>query len=191
MTYCCHSYFAIIKKNQKEAENSMCEVYEKCPVLENDKYLLRLVDITDAKDLLKVYSDVKAVPYFNSDNCHGDDFFYKTFERMLDVVKYWLWEYERKGFVRWSIIDKSSKEVIGTMELFNRASKDYFNKCGLLRLDLRSDYENQNCIFTILSIIKSTTFDLFQCSMIATKALNAMLQRIIYTFSNIITFKFK
>ena len=148
----------------------MKEVYEQCPILDNDKYLLRLVDIGDAKDLLKVYSDEKAVPYFNSDNCNGDDFFYKTHERMQDAVNYWIFEYERKGFVRWAIIDKSSNEAIGTIELFNRKSKDYFNSCGLLRLDLRSDYENQDCIFSILSIIIPSTYNLFNCNMIATKA---------------------
>lgn len=156
----------------------MKEVYEKCPVLENDKYFLRLVDIEDAKDLLKVYRDEKAVPYFNSDNCNGDNFFYQTFERMQEAVKYWIWEYERKGFVRWSIIDKHRNEAIGTIELFNRTSKDYFNACGILRMDLRSDCENQNCIFAILSIIISTTYDLFHCNMIATKAAPFATERI-------------
>ena len=46
----------------------MKEVYIECPAFEDDNYLLRLVEIEDAKDLLKVYSDEKAVPYFNSDN---------------------------------------------------------------------------------------------------------------------------
>jgi RimJ/RimL family protein N-acetyltransferase len=154
------------------------EVYEKCPVLENEKYLLRLVEVEDAKDLLNVYSDERAVPYFNSDNCNGDNFYYKTLERMQEAIKYWLWEYERKGFVRWSILDKQSQEVIGTIELFTRNSKDYFNTCGLLRLDLRNDYENQNSIFAILSIIIVTTFDLFHCDMIATKAAPFATERI-------------
>lgn len=148
----------------------MKEVYEECPVLENDNYILRLIDIEDAKDLLKVYSDEKAVPYFNSDNCKGDTFFYTTFERMQEAVKYWIWEYERKGFVRWTMVDKNSKEAIGTIELFNRASKDSFNACAILRLDLRSDYENADSIFEIVSIVTSATYDLFHCNRIATKA---------------------
>ena len=32
----------------------------------------------DKADLLKVYSDEKSVPFFNSDNCGGDDFYYTT-----------------------------------------------------------------------------------------------------------------
>ena len=58
----------------------MENVYEKCPSFEGDKYLLRLVTIDDAKDLLEVYSDKNAVPFFNSDNCNGDDFHYDTLE---------------------------------------------------------------------------------------------------------------
>lgn len=50
----------------------MMNVYEKCPVFESEKYLLRMVEQGDAADLLSVYSDEKAVPIFNSDNCNGD-----------------------------------------------------------------------------------------------------------------------
>ena len=56
-------------------------VYEDCPVFQNERYVLRLVEDGDIGDLLKVYSDVKAVPLFNGDNCNGDDFHYTTPER--------------------------------------------------------------------------------------------------------------
>ncbi|MDP4147069.1 MAG: hypothetical protein Q8936_21780 [Bacillota bacterium] len=75
----------------------MKDVYEMCPVLENEKYLLRLVNKEDAEDLFRVYSDEKAVPYFNSDNCNGDIFFYETLERMEDAIKFWIWAYEDRG----------------------------------------------------------------------------------------------
>ncbi|PJI07974.1 MULTISPECIES: GNAT family N-acetyltransferase [Clostridium] len=156
----------------------MKDVYGTCPVLENTKYLLRFMEINDAKDLLKLYSDKNAVPYFNSDNCNGDKFFYETLEQMENAIKYWIFEYERKGFVRWSIIDKKSSEVIGTVELFHRVSKDYFNSCGILRLDLRSDYEKKNCISEILSIIVHSAYKLFQCNIIATKAEQFATERI-------------
>ena len=50
----------------------MTNPYEKCPVFENEKYLLRYIEAGDAPDLLLVYSDEKAWPIFNSDNCTGD-----------------------------------------------------------------------------------------------------------------------
>ena len=156
----------------------MIDVYEKCPVFEDSSYTLRLVTTVDCLDLLKVYSDVKSVPLFNSDNCGGDDFYYTTENRMTEAIKYWLWEYSRQGFVRWSIVDNHKKEVIGTIELFHRAANDYFTNCGLLRLDLRSDYELSAEIIKILTLIRVPTFELFDCDKIATKANPEAVERI-------------
>ena len=39
-------------------------------------------------------------------------------DRMKEAIEYWLWEYNRQGFVRWAIISKKTKEAIGTIELF-------------------------------------------------------------------------
>ena len=50
---------------------------------------------------------------------------------MREAVSYWLWEYERRGFVRWGIFNHKEEEVIGTVELFHRDSEDYFKDCGL------------------------------------------------------------
>ena len=156
----------------------MSSVYEICPQFENEKYLLRFVNEDDCKDLLKVYSDEKAVQFFNSDNCGVDVFYYTTESRMKEAIKYWLWEYERQGFVRWSIVDKNTNEAIGTIELFHRESNDFFTNCGLLRLDLRSDYENVADIQNILSLIIEPTFELFDCDKIATKAIPEAKERI-------------
>lgn len=143
--------------------------YQKCPVYENENYLLRLVEPADNADLLLVYSDEKAVPYFNGDNCHGDDFHYTTAERMESAIRFWLMNYNYGSFVRWTILDKNSSRAVGTIELFNRRSADYYNNCGLLRLDLHSNYEQTESIREILSLILPPAFELFDCQMIATK----------------------
>ena len=114
--------------------------YKQCPTYANDRYLLRLVESADAPDLLKVYSDELAVPIFNSDNCYGDDFHYRTLHRMQEAIDFWLKEYTEEKYVRWSIVDRVSDAAIGTIELFNRSADDFFDNCGILRLDLRSDY---------------------------------------------------
>ena len=147
----------------------MLNPYERCPKYENENYLLRMVSKKDKEDLLKVYSDEKAVPFFNSDNCGGDDFHYTTESRMAQAIDYWLWEYGRQGFVRWTIVSRTNSEAIGTIEIFNRKADDYFNNCGLLRLDLRSDYEQEEKIFEILSLILPSVSELFHCQIIATK----------------------
>ncbi len=153
-------------------------VYENCPRFENEDYLLRCVEPGDSSDLLKVYSDLKSVELFNSDNCGGDNFYYRTEQKMREVIGYWHWEYERKGFVRWAVFDKSSNETVGTIELFNRKADDYFTDCGLLRLDLRSDYEKSECIINILSLIIDSVYGMFGCDKIATKAIEKADERI-------------
>ena len=131
----------------------MEEIYRSCPEFENNDYILRMVRQEDRLDLLKVYSDKEVVSFFNSDNCGGDDFYYTTENRMQQAIDYWLFEYNRQGFVRWTIISKETHEAIGTIELFHRDAADYFTDCGLLRLDIRSDYEMSDKIIKILSLM--------------------------------------
>lgn len=157
----------------------MGNIYEAIPVLESERFFLRAIDRPgDLGDLLKVYSDEKAVPLFNSDNCHGDDFHYQTEERMKAAIDFWAFSYEHGYFVRLSIEDKAAHTVVGTIELFHREAEDYFNRCGLLRLDLRSDYETEEQIVDILNIIVPRTKELFGSEMIATKAVPMAKQRI-------------
>jgi len=154
------------------------DVYEKVPVLENDSFLLREIDENkDAEDLLKVYSDEAAVPLFNSDNCING-FYYVSIKEMKDTIEFWKREYEKRYYVRWAVVDKSLNQAIGTIELYNRKAGDYFNNCGLLRLDLRSDYEKQEDIEEILAIIIPKTKELFGCDKIATKAVPIAKERI-------------
>ena len=153
-------------------------IYKTCPTLQNDKFIMRLVNGGDLADLLKVYSDVKAVPFFNSDNCHGDDFHYTTTERMRQALDFWIEAYQNGWFVRLAIVDKASGEVIGTIEEFKRDENDFFTNCGLLRLDLRSDYENASAIQSIVSLIAKPSFELFGCSIVATKAVPNAVERI-------------
>lgn len=153
-------------------------IYKNCPILQNNDFILRLVDNGDAEDLLKVYSDVAAVPFFNSDNCHGDDFHYTTIERMQEALDFWKQAYEKGWFVRLAVVDKLSGEVVGTIEEFRRDENDYFTNCGLIRLDLRSDFEKQSQIESIMSLIAEPSFELFGCNMLATKAKSSATERI-------------
>lgn len=138
------------------------DVYKNLPSFVGKRFLLRGVVQNDAADLLKVYSDEKAVPYFNGDNCHGDDFHYTTLKRMQEAISFWLWSYENGYFVRWAIVDKDAAEVVGTIELFRHEDKvAVYDNCGLLRLDLRSDYEKRDVIAEILSLIIAPSYDMF------------------------------
>lgn len=168
--------------------------YKICPFFEDENWRLRFVSEADAPELLRVYSDEKAVPLFNSDNCHGDDFHYTTMEQMKKAIAFWDFSYKEKFFIRWTVLKRESVKIssrtehtcqaalpassdctsgataVGTIELFHRDADDYFTNCGILRLDLRSDFEQKETIFEVLSLIVPSAFDLFDCRMIATKA---------------------
>lgn len=156
----------------------MSIVFEQCPVLESKRFLLRLVSKEDTKDLLKVYSDKNALPFFNSDNCNGNIFYYQTEDKMLDLINFWLWEYECKRYVRFAIIDKEMNQVIGTIEVFKRISNDEFNESGILRVDVRSDYEKNDILYEIMTLITEAAFKLFNFERIATKAASYAVERI-------------
>lgn len=153
-------------------------VYEAVPEFVSEKYLLRKTGPEDSAGLLKVYSDERALPLFNRDNCYGEDFHYTTPDRMNEAIGYWLWEYSRRGFVRWSVIDRNEALAVGTVELFRRSADDYFDGVGLLRLDLRSDREKREDIVDILNLIVPPAYELFDCNRIATKAIPPAKQRI-------------
>ena len=146
-------------------EGDVMDIYKTCPVLQNDK-------------LLKVYSDKKAAEFFNGDNCHGDDFHYATVERVRQALDFWQQAYENGWFVRFAVIDKAIDEVIGTIEGFRREADDCFNDCALLRIDLRSDCETAEKISSLLSLIVPPSFEMFGCSIAATKAVPSATDRI-------------
>ena len=145
-------------------------IYETCPTLESEKFIIRLFEDTDCDDLLKVYSDKMALPFFNSDNCDGDNFYYATKERMAEAIGFWHMAYENGWFVRLSIVDKSVSNVIGTVELCLRVSEDVFNHMGILRVDVRSDYEQEEVLSEIFSLVTPGLEDLLGCKGVLTKA---------------------
>ena len=126
--------------------------YRQCPIYQNENYRIRFVKQSDVNDLLKVYSDPKTVALCNCDNCE-DDFYYTSRVRMEQAINYWIMEYHREGFVRWSILDCTSSTAIGTMELFKRSANDAYDNTAVLRLDLLSKYEEQSCLQEILSSV--------------------------------------
>lgn len=147
----------------------MSNVYEECPVISNDRWQLRFVRKEDAEDLLSVYSDKNALPFFNSDNCDGDNFYYSTIEKMNSALDFWLYSYRDRWFVRWAIVDRKNGKAVGTIELFRRISDDETNGMGTLRLDVRSDYENAEDLTEILNLIIPEAYDLFECDAVITK----------------------
>lgn len=141
-------------------------IYEKCPTLESERFVLRAVRDEDCDDLVKVYGDKNALPFFNSDNCHGDNFYYATHERMEQALDFWKMSYENGWFARLSIVDKPAACVIGTVELCLRESENV----AILRVDVRSDYEREDALHEIASLITPQIPEYFGCDGVITKA---------------------
>ncbi|MCM1367700.1 MAG: GNAT family N-acetyltransferase [Roseburia sp.] len=153
-------------------------IYQHCPTLENDRFVLRQVENTDLDDLLKVYSDKNALPFFNSDNCDGDNFYYATKERMAEAIKFWDLSYKNGWFVRLAVVDKTAAKAVGTIELCLRVSDDEFNNTGILRVDVRSAYENFDALFGIISLITPHIPEMLGCVGVITKAPIYAIERI-------------
>lgn len=147
----------------------MSEIYKFVPNFEDSKYILRFVGKKDAEELLEIYGDKKSLPFFNSDNCHGDNFYYPTIEKMKKAVDFWLSSYQSKWFVRWVIVERLNGKIIGSVELFHREADDYFNHTGLLRLDLKNEFEEASVIEEIAGLILQEAYDLFDTDRIITK----------------------
>jgi len=152
--------------------------YTKCPAYESEHFLLRLVSMGDVEALLPCYSQPTDSVITNSFNCtYG--YGAQTIEEMRDFIRRWLEAYRERGFVRWSVVDKSTNIAVGTIELFNRGkAADYFNNCGILRLDLSGEYERTSIIEEILSLLLTNAFMLFDCAMIAAKMAPTAKERI-------------
>lgn len=154
------------------------DIYEECPIYKKELITLRQTTSKDAEELLKCYSDEKTVPFLNSDNCHGDDFHYKSIERMKQAIDFWDYSYKSKYFVRWTVILNDTSEKIGTIEMFHRIADDEFNHYGVLRIDLQNKYEKKKYINDILEIANQNFFKAFNVKFILTKAIPDAAERI-------------
>ena len=152
--------------------------YEKCPVYETNRFLIRLVHRDDAEDLLTCYSDPAAARLFNSDNCRSN-FNYQSLEEIKHIIDFWLYEYGKHGYIRFSIVDKEILKVVGTIEMFARQNNNSTDqKTGVLRIDLASAYEQEDLIEQILELASSHFFEDFKVEHIITKAIPEAAQRI-------------
>ena len=139
----------------------MADVYDKCPTYESAHFLLRLVEMDDAEDLLECYSDPKAQPLFNADNCNSD-FCFSSLDEMRGYLEWWLEAYKNKWLFRFSIVDKQSNRAVGTVEIFG-------GERGVLRIDIKPGYEKEAYMNELLKMADAFFGD-FQTDAIVTKA---------------------
>lgn len=153
------------------------DVYTHCPTLNSSRMSIGLVQMSDAEELLRCYSDVEAQLIFNSDNCR-DAFRYETMAEMEEAILFWMDAYEAKEFVRFSVRDDWTNEAVGTVELYHYMGEDAWKHRGIMRLDLRSDYETAERLDEILYMLNRYAYDLFHVTTLATKAVPRATKRI-------------
>lgn len=138
--------------------------YEECPEYETGSFILRLVEPSDADCLLVCYSDPVAVARMNTDQCTSN-FYYTTREQMKECIDFWLKEYKRKAYVRFSIIPKLTEHAVGTIEIFGGDS-------GVLRIDIASEYETDPYIEELLYLAVFQFIPDFEIGSLKIKASN-------------------
>ncbi len=143
--------------------------YTSCRGYETPRLRLRRVRLEDAPALLACYGDRQAVDLMNADNCTSD-FFYQTQEEMEACIAFWMAECERGAYVRLTVLDRRTDEAVGTVEVFGGES-------GVLRIDLRRDYERRDVIAEILELAKARFLDDFDACRLLTKAVPAAEER--------------
>ncbi len=157
-------------------KNGKPNPFDKCPEYESKNFTLRLVSIDDVEELFLCYSDPKAQKIFNADNCTSD-FKFSTIEQMNACVEDWLDAYKNKCYIRYSIIHKNTNNVIGTVEIFGGDRGGNCTEYGVLRIDVRSDYENEEALTELLKISDLFFYD-FNTKMFITKAIPEALHRV-------------
>ncbi len=153
------------------------DVYTHCPTLHGARMSVGLVQMSDAEELLRCYSDVEAQALFNADHCR-DNFRYETMAEMEETILFWLDAYEAKEFVRLSVRDDWTHETVGTVEIYHYMGEDAWKHRGIMRLDLRSDYETTERLNEILYMLNRYAYDLFHVTTLATKAVSGAEKRI-------------
>lgn len=143
--------------------------YASCRDYETPRLRLRRVCIEDAPALLACYGDRRAVALMNADNCTSD-FLYRTQAEMEACIAFWMAECEQGAYVRLTVLDRETSEAVGTVEVFGGES-------GVLRIDLRRDYERRDVVAEILELAKSRFLDDFDACRLLTKAVPAAKER--------------
>lgn len=155
-------------------KNGKPDPYIKCPEYESKSFMLRLVMPEDTADLLFCYSSPLAQAIFNSDRCTSN-FCYSTLAEMKECIDGWLDAYNKKYFVRFSIIDKQNEKAVGTVEIFG---SDKSHDHSVLRIDLHPKYEHKAYLDELLCTADSFFYD-FDCYKIVSKAIPEATERIL------------
>lgn len=157
----------------------MENIYNTSPTYETDHLTLREVSPDDAADLLICYSDPEAVARMNSDNCVGS-FLMKTEDNAREAIHFWLKERDEGLYMRLAIIPKALGKAVGTVEIFDEEFENV-GRAALLRIDLASEYENEETLSEIIALAIGSWMSDFSVKALLVKALNVPKRALIFS----------
>jgi len=151
--------------------------YARCPEFETEHMKFRQVREEDAEELLHAfYGDLSEWMFYGQEMTNR--IFasrHATVDEMRRCISVWLDEYRNKYYIRFSVIDKTTKKAIGTIEVFNNAgSKDD----SYLHIDLSAPYETQQFISELLALADKELFKIFNIKNLLIQAVPAAKERI-------------
>lgn len=149
---------------------SLTDPYEIYPSYETEHFLLRQAELSDAKSLLRCYSDPRAVKRMNADNCTSD-FFFTTVEEVRSCIRFWQREYADRRYIRPAVVEKESGEPVGTLEIFG-------GDCGVLRVDLCFEFEREEYLAELYTLAVQRFFEDFPMEAMMTKAVPEAKERV-------------
>ena len=145
------------------------DVFTVCPEYVTGHFKIRKLEAGDAEELFSCYSDSEAARFFNGDCC-GDDFYYTDKDKFRKCVEYWLSRYEARDFVRWSVLDRKTGLLIGTMEVCPSLKYAVDGKMmGILRIDLKSEYEQWSILKELMDVLVCHIYEDFEIDSIIMK----------------------
>lgn len=146
------------------------KVFEKCPEYQSEHFYIRQMKMTDADELFQCYSNPKAAKYFNGDCC-SDDFYYTDYSKFQMCMEYWEERYRAKDFVRFTILNREKEEAIGMIEICPSYKYSADGFCmGILRMDLRPEYEIEEAVQELLNLILENVYSDFGVKSVIIKA---------------------
>ena len=84
---------------------------------------------------------------------------------MKNCIRFWLEEYQKQYYVRFSVVCKSNGKVIGTIEIFG-------GEAGVLRIDLSSEYNTEKSFVEIIRLTIERFVDDFEIGSVKIKTSN-------------------
>lgn len=152
-----------------------------CPEYETENFIVTKIKLADAEDLFEVYSDLTTRSHMNNDNC-GGEWQCNTLEVVQEGIRSWEREYDEKYYIRWTVTNKKLKKHIGTIELAPAPGRlrffDGICTTGILRVDIKSELENEEVFSEIYNMTDSEMMETFGVERIITKGVPSEVERI-------------